>query len=289
MTKKKDKEFKLILPPGTKPPEIPPDRIVKDRAPLPVRMLVCSDLHFPIQDPYYINALVAFARDWRPDTWVLLGDVYDFFSLSSYDKEPERLPGRLQEEFDSGAEFLKQVCEISARVEYILGNHEGRLERLVKANQGLFGLRALSWNKIAELPEKIKIHPYGSRVKIGTIGFEHGDRLGGKFGVLHAAAWALANRPGQHTIFGHNHRVETSYRTAMSDEGRKTFMAHGLGHGSDVTKQKYAGPSPNWQQGFAAIEFWTVGGRPRFNLHPITLTEGRFSFGGRIYDGRKNQ
>lgn len=287
-SKRKGSPPSLVRPPGTRPPEVPPDHSVKTRYPVPVRLIADGDLHYPIHDPRVTAAKMAFARDFQPDCWVNVGDLYDFWSASSHDKEPERWlapGGRLQEEFDSAQDYWKEVCSIARDVHFIPGNHENRLQRLVLANPGLFRLRAFDWQRLAEIPEKVNVHNYGAYLEVGGITFEHGDRMGGRFGVIHAAQWAVVNRQ-RNTIFGHTHRHQMVHRTKSDGS---TIFALNQGHGSDVSKQKYAGPMPDWQHGFTAVEFWTEGGKPRFSVHPIVVVNGRFSFGGKIYDGRKNQ
>lgn len=289
MAKAKDAAPDFVVPKGTRPPEIPAERLIKPRQALPYRMMVNSDDHYPIVDKYYEAALFAFARDWKPDTWLHGGDRYDLWSISTHEKEPERIyngPGSvLQEEFDSAQDSWKEICRIAEHVHFLPGNHENRIQRLIKANMGLFGLRSFDWHKLADIPEKVRIYNYGDVPEIGGISFEHGDRIGGRMGCLHAADWVL-NKRAVNTIFGHTHRVETRYRV---DRRGSLIFAHNLGHGSDTKLQKYAGPNPNWQHGFAAIEFYTVGGKPRFAFHPIVVVDGRFMFGGKLYDGRKWQ
>lgn len=278
--------MKLILPPGTKPPKIPAEKVVRDRQPPPSRMVISSDVHMGAQDDYVLNAKIAFMRDFKPDCYIENGDLYDFWSISRFDKEPEKwldIGGRLQEEFDVASDHWQEVCNISKRVEYILGNHEDRLNRLVKANQGLFKLRALNWHTLAGIPQRVKIHPYGTRIKIGPVGIEHGDKIGGA-GAKYRAEWALSNRVGENTVFGHWHLSQTMHKTVLG----KVYFAHGLGHQSDLKKQKYAS-NPNWTHGFAAIEFWYYGNVLNFTFHPITIVNNCFSFGGTMYNGRKWQ
>lgn len=203
MDNKKNKS--LIRPPGTKPPEIPADYKVKVKYPTPVRMIVNGDNHYPIQDKYVEAAKFAFARDFKPDCWVDVGDLYDCWSTSTHDKEPERWlepGGRLQEEFDSAKDYWKTVCQISKDIHYIPGNHENRISRLIMANPGLFGLRIFDWKKLAEIPDKVHVHNYGAYLEIGGITMEHGEFTKGRFGVAHPAHWAIVNRQ-RNTIFGH--------------------------------------------------------------------------------------
>lgn len=282
---------KLVLPPGSKPPEIPPDNFVDADHPMPVRLICDGDLHYPINDPYVTAAKMAFARDFQPDTWINVGDMYDFWGISRHEKEAERLlelGGRLQEEFDSARDYWSEVTRISKNVHFIPGNHERRLSALVNANQALFGLRAFEWGTLAGIPASVRIHKYGTQLDIAGINFEHGDRITGGMGAIHLAYLALAKRV-TNVIFGHTHRIDTRYRTFRRDGQVKTIVSHNQGHGSDVSKQTYAGPCPDWQHGFTAIEWYSVGGQPRFTIHAIPVVGGRFMFGGKLYDGHRCQ
>lgn len=284
----------FVYPKGMKPSAEPPldETTVVDPGELPRFVLADGDLHYSIHDRYVEAAKLAFARDIKPDAWVNVGDVYDCWLISRYEKEPERLfdaGARLQEEFDSARPYWSEVSRIVKRAHLILGNHENRLERLVSANPGLFGLRALEWHRLAELPANVRVHAYGKRLRIGSMTFEHGDRMGGRFGVKHPTAWLLDNRGARNTVFGHTHRVATTYRTVWDEDGNPhTYVAINQGHGSDVAKQTYQ-PEANWQHGFTLIENYTEAGKPRFTAHVIPIVNGKFSWGGRVYDGRKCQ
>lgn len=287
------KPRKLVLPPGTKPPEVPPDRPRIVREPIPSRGIVSSDVHFPIEDKRVNAAKLAFARDFKPDVWIELGDLYDLWSVSRFPKEADRwqsVGGRLQEEFDAAQDYWEAICTLVPKVHYVLGNHERRLADLIDANPGLLGLRALGWKRLAGIPDMVNVYPYGTRLNIGGLWFEHGDRIRG---AKHHADWALANRLGQSTTFGHYHQIESRHRSVMTEGGYKSYGAHGLGHGSDVEKQRYVcpaaeAPDASWQHGFGAIRWWLAGGKPRFRFDHMPVINGvLMGLDGTVYDGRQ--
>lgn len=278
--------FEWTVPKESRPPPEPIESRVSDPGSLPRFLFSDGDLHYPIHDKRVEAAKLALARDLKPETWVNVGDAWDCWLLSGFTKEPERIfdPGsRLQEEFDSSRPYFDEAARIAGRYHLILGNHERRLWRLIAANLGLFGLRALEWRSMAALPGNVQVHPYGTRLRVGPVTFEHGDAIGGKFGVKHPGAWLLDNRGNRNTVFGHTHRASTTYRTIWDEEGQDhTYVAINQGHGSDVSQQKYAA-EPSWQHGFTVIEYWSESGKPRFTPHLITIVNGRFSFNGRQY------
>ena len=57
---------------------------------------------------------------------------------------------------------------------------------------------------------------------------------------------------------------------------------------SDAAKQDYAF-EPNWQHGFVIVNYFTVAGKLRYSALPVPIVDGRFSYGGKLYDGHKCQ
>lgn len=273
---------KLLFPPGTKLPQVSPEKIVKDNASPPQRALFISDIHFGVQNDKALATFLAFARDAKPDLIVVNGDVYDFWGISRFDKEVERwrkFGSLLKEEFKLGAPFWKAICEIAPRVEYIKGNHESRWDRLVNANPALFDL--IDWHALGEIPKNVKIHEFESRVNFGGVWAEHGHKI--PSGVKHKTEWLLNNRPGQNTVVGHWHLSALSHRATPTEQGNKLFFAHVLGHMSDVKKQSYTGGIANWSEGFLYIEYYKIGNKINFTPYPVTLINNRFCFGGTLY------
>lgn len=254
-----------------------------------VRIICDGDNHYPVHDPKVQRAKLKFAADIKPDVWVNVGDHYDFFSVSKYDKEPDRRE-TLQDEFDSSVSYWEDVCDVTkGDVHYLQGNHEHRLERLIRDMPGLHNLRGLALGKLADLPSRVKWRAYGEDLRLGRLLFMHGDNVGGRFGVASPASWVLSNMPGINVVFGHFHRSEVKLRTARDpDGGARTFVACAQGHGSDVRKAKYDKRCPyqDWQHGFTYIETYRVDGKERFQIHPIVIVDGRFAWNGRVYDGR---
>ncbi len=284
----------LLVPRSLRPKERPPESQAQIPF-LPRGMFVDSDNHFPIADPAVHAAKLAFVRDVKPDLWVNLGDLLDFWLASRVPKEAKRLFGpygaQLQEEIDSARPYVEAVCGIVKQAHWIPGNHEKRHEALIDANPSLYGLRALGWKSILRYPENFVVHPYGTRLKINRAPLYcvHGDQIVPDR-VVAPTQYMLNRRVNQTTLFGHNHRAGEAYRTGY-DEDRQPIIygAVNTGHGSLVSEQTYAGPEPDWQHAFAYVEFYEVDGKARFSTHLIKVIDGRFMFNGKVYDGRKWQ
>ena len=108
------------------------------------KVAVLGDLHIPYHNKLMVKNFIQFVKDEQPDQIILNGDVVDFYDLSSFDKNPERL-NKLQEELDICVDLLKNLrknCPKS-KIIYILGNHENRLRRFLWKNPRLSSLNAL--------------------------------------------------------------------------------------------------------------------------------------------------
>lgn len=257
---------------------------------LPRRVICDSDNHYPIACKHVEAAKLKFAQDVKPDLWLNCGDLFDFWGISRHDKEAAKWFGgkaRQQEEFDSARPYTKEVCRVSDEVILIPGNHERRLYSLINANPSFFGLKAFEWHTLAGLPEKYKVLKYGARLRVGAMTFEHGDQIGGRFGVASPPTWLLTNKGNKNTIFGHFHRSESKHKTVFDEDGNQhDYIAIAQGHGSIVNEQTYI-REPSWQHSFTYIEMWQDKGKPRFTAHQIVITNGQFMFGGKLYDGRR--
>ena len=282
----------LVLPPEARPSEIPPDHNVAADEPHAGFLICTSDHHHSISDRVAEAAVMKLAQDLKPQTWVFNGDVIDAWWISRHDKEADRLfdadaGARIVDELASFRPYGAAAAQICKTVYVGEGNHEKRLSALINANPGLHGLPGLRWARLFDLPENVKHLDYGYRLRIGPVTFVHGDRIGGRFGVKYPCGWVLDNQGSRNVLFGHSHRLQSHYRTTWDENGQPhVYTAMNTGHLSDVAKQRYAS-EPNWQQGFSVIEFYTEAGRLRFTPHLIPIVDGRFSFAGRVYDGRR--
>lgn len=95
------------------------------------KFVVLSDIHFPYQDDKALKAVYKFLEQHPVDTIILNGDILDFYDVSSFDKDPERV-NSLQKEIDLAQKFFKKLRQLApnARIVFIKGNHCSRLEQL---------------------------------------------------------------------------------------------------------------------------------------------------------------
>jgi len=237
------------------------------------KVLFVPDIHAPFHDMKAIKALIAFARWWKPDYLYFLGDVVDFYSISSFVKDPQRAL-QLQLEVDDAKQILKLICASApdAKKYFIRGNHEKRMQKFLWTRAAeLSGLQGLQVENMLELPE-LGIHYYadGRTQFRGTI-IKHGDIVR-KF-TSYTAKGEFENT-GISGVSAHTHRL--GIYSATNEAGNFTWME--CGHLCDPKQEYLEGKTPNWQQGFG-IGFYKEGSR-RFDMDLIRIIKGKAMYGG---------
>ena len=257
-------------------------------------ILITSDHHYPVHDKRCESAVAAFARDIRPDRWIFNGDVLDCWWMSRHQKEARRLFApdsgpRLVDELDAFRPLGQLACDVSRWVDIGEGNHEARVRAHINEHPALFRLPGLTWSAMMDLGRaNVSFHGTHYRLWLDSLSVVHGDRIGGRFGVKHACDWVLSNT-GRTTVFGHTHRVASLYRATprAHGPGLTPLLAINGGHLCATEEAHDWCPDPAWTHGFVAVEFYTTAGVRHYTAHPIAIIDGRFSFAGRVYDGRR--
>ncbi len=123
----------------------------------PEKILVMNDLHVPFQDKPLMKKMYKFIEKHQNefDKIFLLGDWIDFYSISRFDKDPERRL-YLKKEVDMAKKELEKLREVYPKGEiwYLKGNHEERVEKYIKRNaQELYWVEGLKLEKLLDLDE----------------------------------------------------------------------------------------------------------------------------------------
>lgn len=252
------------------------DRIFS-AAPRIERVLVCPDIHIPFHDHTAWNTFLAAARSYKPDRLVFLGDGADCYEISEFTKDPAR-KHTFASEMEAVNNEFDRVCQLGIkRVDYLLGNHEDRLNRLIaKRAPELYGLTSV--------PQLLKFkergwnwHEYGEQIQIGKIFLAHDyGPAGGR-----AVSQALA-ATGHSVLFGHTHRAQTEY-SGNTDGTRHIGMSCGWLGDYNSLAFAYARrwkAKKDWTHAFATLEVDTDTGHGYAQLHPIL--EGKAMVDGQL-------
>jgi len=219
-----------------------------------VKIAFPTDEHFPFQDDQAREIAMMIVQDYDPDLLVVGSDGMDFYSLSSFDKNPDRVKVDLQREIDQWKAGQREWAEAApnAKKRYIPGNHEDRLRRYLWAHPELGGLEALKLENLlgfAELGIEWNEREYDHcEIELfGKLAIRHG-RYVRNFAAGSARAELEADRYAISVMTGHTHRGGTVYAQTRNGIviGQECFCLCRL-------DPEYM-PRPNWQQGIVLAE-----------------------------------
>lgn len=207
-----------------------------------------TDEHVPYHDVQAIELAYKICEDFDPDIVPAGSDGMDHYSISKYDKDPDRIK-TLQYEIDTWHEIERGWNDAAPNAErfFIIGNHEDRLKRYLMRHPELFGLKALAPGALYDLNALgIKMAP-GNEIKVHNTIFHHGGRVS-KHSAYTAKAELEELGAVLDSVTGHTHRGGVHYKqtrvgTRTAIEG---FCLCDLQPGYVYY--------PNWQQGVVIAE-----------------------------------
>ncbi len=235
------------------------------------------DLHSPYHDPGAIDTLVEFIDYFEPENIIFMGDVFDFYQLSRFDKQPARLL-KLGDDIKSGKDVLKQICDAApkAKKDFVEGNHERRLYRYLCNHPELSGLDVLLPENLLGFAELgINWHPEEEVFEHHGVVVTHGTRVSKWSGY---SAKAELDKWGASGISAHTHRA-SQYN--LSNHGGD-YVWYEAGCLCDLRPEYMVG-RPNWQHAFAIGDFY----EDRFQINLVYMDrERKVLWKDRTFDGK---
>ena len=236
--------------------------------------VVVGDQHIPFHDKKTVRAVNNLIGDYKPAEVVMIGDYLDFYDLSTFDKDPDRM-FKLQKELDVAHSELEKMITKSpeSRYTFLEGNHEARLIKYLRRNPELYSLRVLNVPNLLGLKDLgVKHYDVDDDYVYKNFLFTHGD-----VARKHSAYTAKAHLENQGIsgIAGHTHRGGSHYKTDLA--GVKAFYENFCMCDLHPVYTK----NPNWQQGFSVV--WFKKGSNRFHVEQIPIINNKFVFGGVEY------
>ena len=238
----------------------------------------------PLHDQKAINAMLNFASDFLPDTWIEGGDNMDYGPVSHWLTHKKKSSEGLDLSKDAREytrKVLEPINEIMARRSktakkkiWMEGNHEGWGREFAESNPGVANLvdpRHLldlkGWEFKAE----------GEHVQLGKLYVVHGDKIGnGK-----NAAGRAVQLYGHPVLFGHFHtfQVAPHHELIGVDSVKMGMCVPGLCN----KNPNYMGNKPNqWMKGFA---YGYVHEDGSFQVFVPIIVNSKFCANGKVYKG----
>jgi hypothetical protein len=230
-----------------------------------------------IHDERAIAVALDFARDFKPDTVILGGDILDASCLSHHNKhKPGRTEGlRLQQDSqECRSNIITPVENLKAsKYVYINGNHEAWLQDFEEdypAVEGMFNVQSL-----LSLDSRWEVIALGGHFNLGKLSFIHGDQISGSEQAAKNAVIAYERS----VRFGHFHSHQTySKNTPITSDYPKTGISVGCLCRKDLN---YGNGRPNkWSQGFLYGYILPDGS---YHDYVVTIVKGKAVINGKIY------
>jgi predicted phosphodiesterase len=236
-----------------------------------------SDLHCPYHHKKGVEVALRAMKRFKPDVVVSMGDFMDFFSVSSYSKDPTRAL-RLDKEVEDATILLDRIDKLTpgARRIYISGNHEDRLQRYLQDKapelvafidvQKLLGLKERGWEHV----------PYKKSMRLGKLNLTHDVGTAGRTAVFRALE--AYQSP---IVTGHTHRMAYVVEGNARDETQVSAMFGWLGDVSQVDYMHEVQAKKNWTLGFGYGYLDKSNGL--VYLVPVPIIRGTCVVEGRLY------
>jgi hypothetical protein len=255
--------------------------------------IVVHDLHYPKWNKVAFAALLDFLRQNSRvvESFVFGGDQFDNEVISHHTKGKPlyRVTGGYKRDQDGFLEEvlnpLEAVLPKGCRKIFITGNHERFEQDFIEEHPELEGI--VSHVEGLQLAKKgWEIIPLGHATKIGKLVVIHGEIL---TGIGNQAGAFPAKRAvelyGASVLAGHTHAPQSFTKVSPVDHTQKHmgWIAPIMG----ATNPSYLRNRPTaWVNGFTLVETFDDG---NFNVYPIIISGGKFSFAGKVYGETKKK
>lgn len=239
------------------------------------KTLILPDLHIPHHDKKSLHLIFKIIDDIKPERIIQLGDLFDFYQISRFNKEPKRVL-EFQKDLNELDMFFYELRKIYKKdFIYIEGNHEIRLIKWLWQHPEVYSLK-----KINNIPSLFNLEKYSIRYfpyfTYKSVYFKHGNYVSTKSSY---SAKLEYDAEGTSGVSGHTHRLGIYY--VQNRNGFHTWYE--MGHLTDVKKVEYLeGKIPNWQQGFGIM--YVVPKTNFWRIEQIPIINHKFIYGGVKYE-----
>lgn len=239
------------------------------------------DLHYPRHHKPTWNAILDFTKKVKPAGFIFGGDQMDNESISHHNKSKVILwkEGSYKKETEGfDKDILKPIeSALPSTTErtWLIGNHDGWEHQWVEEHPQWAGFERQDLLHLTD--RKWKVIPDTKAIKLGRLVIIHGDQFTG-YAPANLAKRAVESYTCS-VLQGHNHTMQSYTRVSPVDQTQKWagyISPCACALNADFMKNK---PS-SWVNGFSIVE---VRKDKTFNVYPVVVTNGKFSFGGIEY------
>lgn len=232
-----------------------------------------------------IKAALKFAHDYKPDAIIFGGDQLNCGPISHWLKGKPRLTEgfNLKKELDEFEKLiLVPIEKLGAAIKvWHTGNHEVWIQDFIDQNPGTKGL--LEPEIYLRLKERgYKIYDQGQVSTIGKLNWCHGDIVLRQGNVVNPAR-TLVNAYRKNIRGGHLHTYSAAIDTTLVDA--KDFHSGIIVPSLSSRNPAFIKNNPNCFVN--GINFGTVFPGGDFTDYVAIINNGKFEYGGKLYDGNR--
>ena len=169
-----------------------------------VRRLIIPDCHWPDVDVAAYRVMLDAAKDYKPHEVVILGDWFDVYCLSRFDKNPEKVARDLEEEIASGIDAIHELMDLlkPKHLWFLCGNHSYRITKYVQAHAPFIHKLIPPMHELFQLPRNSTLIPSGEFLELDGVQFHHGIATGRNNTAK------MLDMLGKDVVYGHVHRLQ---------------------------------------------------------------------------------
>ena len=248
------------------------------------RGIIIPDQHFPLHDQSAVDVVLKAIKLIKPDTFINLGDVGEWSSVSSWKyKKIKRPPLEFQlplideeiRQVNNGIDQFDRVLDkIKCKNRYILsGNHDEWLDFFVERYPYM---KDYTFEKACKWKERgYKYYEYNNPLKIGKLSFIHGAYATQLHAKKHLSEYS------ENIIYGHTHDIQRHTKTRLGG----TIAAWSMGCLKDMSPKKnkwLQGRPHNWNHAVGIVDWFTNGD---FKVEVIEIVNGKTTIWGKAIYG----
>jgi len=246
------------------------------------RWLLLADAHFPFVDKATWQIVKWACRDLKPTGLVIMGDWFDFGSITRHEKTEATANLSLLDEMASGDTALDELDEAASTAwfrKFLRGNHEWRLDRYLMGPNCPKELRTLIPSVERGLHLRERGYDY-VKDKPETFGTDH-LFIHGHYYSKHHAARHLESLWGS-CVYGHTHVPQQFTHSApLGVPERRVAVATGLPTMRDLLREWHEEARVHtWVNGFGVMEF----SKDHSFAQNIYVIDGQAAYGGFSWD-----
>lgn len=263
-------------------------KIAKSTNPASVQkgsFIVMPDAHGADYDRATVAAICAFAKDFKPEYFIQLGDLIDNTPLLT--KVKTKYPAfdavdikALDDDYFYANEILDQVdiaVPKATKKIFLPGNHEYRSDIILRGYP--------EFKRILDYKERLNFKARGwddtrkylELFKLGKLSIFHGEYWGANHVMKHLAHY------GRNLLYGHTHQIAQS--TMATPDREIPYFGASIGCVTNVNPEWQRSKSNCWEHGFAYGWFDEKSGD--FDVVVKRIIHNQFHAEGKVYSGLK--